>query len=64
MVETHLLRALSLIWLSVVVVALAPAILEALTESVTETTVEVQMPMILFGIRVPRLVHRHPSCLH
>lgn len=39
MVETNLLRALSLIWL-VVVVVLAPAILEALTESVTETTVD------------------------
>ena len=35
-IETHLLRALSLIWL-VVVVALAPAILETLTESVTDT---------------------------
>lgn len=39
MVETNLLRALSLIWL-IVVVILAPAILEALTESVTDTTVD------------------------
>ena len=39
MVETNLLRALSLIWL-IVVVILAPAILEALTQSVTDTTVD------------------------
>ena len=39
MVETNLLRALSLIWL-IVVVILAPAILEALTESVTDTTID------------------------